>query len=731
MGCTVKIVNSFKRSSFVNAQRGNAIRLLFALLLLAMIPLFIWAVLTQRIELRKRAATAEPVICWNRVINGEDAIRNGQTPYWPDGCGGMLPDANRMCTQATVPLSATQLYAYKKWITDGKPALPGCGWQPETRRINWSTGYTFLSADAITINANGQIFNVAVDRGQLAPVIHSNPGSGNNVTLEATWQERGIEMRMFIYFLSRCTKSLPPQCSWHVSEIRTYNGNTPGDWIFYNFSSETGTANAFLSAAMGQQYISQGPVTVNATSGGSGYITFQNLRLQGFVNQPTPSCVPMPVRPADAGANYQMAPPPPGRTYCQPGCYYQQVQCIQAPCDPILVCPTTVTSCESARNGALCQRCQPCPEGRVCPLICRNETGTCQNGQCVPQNCVPRPRCIEGTPQNDGRVYCAAMGAPPPGTVYCPVTPTPTPTPANWCPGPNGARCIVTRCMAPAPCPTGQNCTAQPVRCVETGAGTCQNNRCVPYNPTPTPTPTCIPRPACMDPLPGQPVCMVALPVGGRFCPPRTPTPTPSIACKTGINSFSVGRACPTGSNMFTSATYACHDGYRGTISAGEVCQTSQDLAIQAQKICAGRSSCLVTPRPTCTPRPNCIEGTPRQDGRLYCATMGVPPPGTVYCPMTPTPTPACSPIPPGCTDARGNVTCKSLGILPWCPVTPTPRPGTGDINADGKVNIFDYNILLQNFGKIGTPGFTPADIDRNGKVDIFDHKLVVQNLGK
>lgn len=26
----------------------------------------------------------------------------------------------------------------------------------------------------------------------------------------------------------------------------------------------------------------------------------------------------------------------------QPGCYYQQVQCIRAPCDPILVCPTAI-----------------------------------------------------------------------------------------------------------------------------------------------------------------------------------------------------------------------------------------------------------------------------------------------------------------------------------------------------------------------------------------------------
>lgn len=54
-----------------------------------------------------------------------------------------------------------------------------------------------------------------------------------------------------------------------------------------------------------------------------------------------------------------------------------------------------------------------------------------------------------------------------------------------------------------------------------------------------------------------------------------------------------------------------------------------------------------------------------------------------------------------------------------------------GDLNGDGKVDIFDYNLLVANFGKTGTPGFSPADIDKNGKVDIFDYNELVANFGK
>ena len=56
-----------------------------------------------------------------------------------------------------------------------------------------------------------------------------------------------------------------------------------------------------------------------------------------------------------------------------------------------------------------------------------------------------------------------------------------------------------------------------------------------------------------------------------------------------------------------------------------------------------------------------------------------------------------------------------------------TPLPG--DLNRDGKVDIFDYNLLVQNFGN--TTCGNVADIDGNCKVDIFHYNVLVGNFGK
>jgi hypothetical protein len=65
---------------------------------------------------------------------------------------------------------------------------------------------------------------------------------------------------------------------------------------------------------------------------------------------------------------------------------------------------------------------------------------------------------------------------------------------------------------------------------------------------------------------------------------------------------------------------------------------------------------------------------------------------------------------------------------------TPSPTPGSGacqgaDIDKNGAVNIFDYNILVGNFGKSGSG--LQGDIDNNGTVNIFDYNTLVGNFGK
>jgi hypothetical protein len=63
--------------------------------------------------------------------------------------------------------------------------------------------------------------------------------------------------------------------------------------------------------------------------------------------------------------------------------------------------------------------------------------------------------------------------------------------------------------------------------------------------------------------------------------------------------------------------------------------------------------------------------------------------------------------------------------------ISPSPVPSVklGDIDGNGKVDIFDYNILLTNFGQSGTG--IQGDINNSGKVDIFDYNILLTNFGK
>lgn len=64
------------------------------------------------------------------------------------------------------------------------------------------------------------------------------------------------------------------------------------------------------------------------------------------------------------------------------------------------------------------------------------------------------------------------------------------------------------------------------------------------------------------------------------------------------------------------------------------------------------------------------------------------------------------------------------------------PRDGyleltAGDIVDNNVIDIFDYNIIVQDFGSKMPIKGSPADLDFDWDVDIFDYNLVVQNFGK
>lgn len=65
-------------------------------------------------------------MCWNRIMFQGGSVTNVMQLSWPDGCRGTPPANQTICTQMTVPLTASEVYAYQQWINAGRPYLPGC-----------------------------------------------------------------------------------------------------------------------------------------------------------------------------------------------------------------------------------------------------------------------------------------------------------------------------------------------------------------------------------------------------------------------------------------------------------------------------------------------------------------------------------------------------------------------------------------------------------------------------
>ena len=71
-----------------------------------------------------------------------------------------------------------------------------------------------------------------------------------------------------------------------------------------------------------------------------------------------------------------------------------------------------------------------------------------------------------------------------------------------------------------------------------------------------------------------------------------------------------------------------------------------------------------------------------------------------------------------------------SISPSPSSNPSPSDSAKPGDTDNDNDVDIFDYNIVVTDFGKTNDPN-TKADLDNDNDVDIFDYNLVVSNFGK
>ncbi len=98
--------------------------------------------------------------------------------------------------------------------------IPGDGPVPEAHRsVSIRTPQVELEAESITVDVNGRRFQPIGDVD-----LNSDPGDAGYTTLEMTWFEDGIEMRINLYVAADPTH-------WWITEMRTYDGHDPGEWI--------------------------------------------------------------------------------------------------------------------------------------------------------------------------------------------------------------------------------------------------------------------------------------------------------------------------------------------------------------------------------------------------------------------------------------------------------------------------------------------------------------------
>jgi hypothetical protein len=146
--------------------------------------------------------------------------------------------------------------------------------------------------EGIRFQANGLVIDAGGQRFTLDPAtaaVHSDPGDATYRTLEWTWTQNGVGMRLNLYFASDGDR-------WWVSEIRTYDGRQPGEWL-------TATGR-FFERSVGSAY--DGPVDMtlpDAKKGtGVGRLRIDRLVLLPTFKPPIVSATTGPVaNPGDGG----------------------------------------------------------------------------------------------------------------------------------------------------------------------------------------------------------------------------------------------------------------------------------------------------------------------------------------------------------------------------------------------------------------------------------------------
>lgn len=623
-------MNLFSDRNSVGARHySSLVRSFFALALVAILPVFIWAVMTQRIELRKRAATSESVVCWNRVSEMRSVSTDSLTYVWNNDCKGDPTRQN--CNNVVSNLSATEVYGYINWKNAGKPYIAGCGMTlptptNSTYQIDWTFPNSRVRSQSMTINISNKQFHFIPDSGTAISVTNT-PFSDGTIAVGKTWHEHGDFMSLNFFFKPITVNLTNPSNGkeWLLTDVRIVDPE-PAGAAYHTVHSFA--ADLTAKHITGQYGYSWGTNALRLVEPAS-TIEFTNLELGAFLNMITPTPTTGYCKSnADCPVNNICSAVPPGGC----GTRVENGFTVQVACASVPRCYPVVSQCGSCTIGGT-----PCSTGLTCQPI-RQGTGGCTVDSTGRRICYDPAIRYQCAPLNNPSVCMS----------------TPTPSIHNWCPGPNGASCNYD-CNT---CNSFGGCTL--MKCPPM-TGTCTNNTCV-KNITPTPV-------SCSG------ANGTSCTIGGP-CPTCIPgQPCPAIACKI-MTGICQDKQCIPAQRQFT-----CQNLTVNQSSYFTMCAKNGYNNVCFNKFSGEYQGCSKDQNNDCTV----------------------------------------------------NNTNAAVNIL--CPVvtTPSPSPSTkaGDLNGDNVVNIFDYNIVLSNFGKKGTAGFILSDLIKDGVIDLFDYNALLNYFGK
>jgi hypothetical protein len=132
--------------------------------------------------------------------------------------------------------------------------------------INWTTALMTFTADDLRIEAGGETFLGGVPD---VPVQHDPGLPDEGMTFERTWEEHGLQMRLYIYLTSDGT-------DWWSDEIRIYDGSSDGEWVTFT--------GIFFRASLGQEFRGDLDLPADAEAhDGEGRVAMSGVHMQAFL----------------------------------------------------------------------------------------------------------------------------------------------------------------------------------------------------------------------------------------------------------------------------------------------------------------------------------------------------------------------------------------------------------------------------------------------------------------